>query len=101
MFELEKDPAARGLGISLSGNKDGSRARMSVYVADIDPRGPAGLDGRICVGDEILEVRGRVSGDSEGESLWRKKQMGGFFFRGQEGSESKRETKLRAAEGEQ
>ncbi|XP_036971893.1 multiple PDZ domain protein isoform X2 [Acanthopagrus latus] len=60
MFELEKDPAARGLGISLSGNKDGSRARMSVYVADIDPRGPAGLDGRICVGDEILEINGQI-----------------------------------------
>uniref|UniRef100_A0A671Y632 PDZ domain-containing protein n=1 Tax=Sparus aurata TaxID=8175 RepID=A0A671Y632_SPAAU len=60
MFELEKDPAARGLGISLAGNKDGSRARMSVYVADIHPRGPAGLDGRICVGDEILEINGQI-----------------------------------------
>lgn len=57
MIELERDPAAQGLGISLVGNKDGSRARMSVYVADIDPRGPAGLDGRIWVGDELLEVR--------------------------------------------
>lgn len=79
MFELEKDPAARGLGISLAGNKDGSRARMSIYVADIHPRGPAGLDGRICVGDEILEVRGRVNGDSEGESLWRKNRWEGFL----------------------
>lgn len=79
MFELEKDPAARGLGISLARNKDGSRARMSVYVADIHPRGPAGLDGRICVGDEILEVRGRVNGDSEGESLWRKNRWEGFL----------------------
>ena len=57
MIELEKDPEAQGLGISLSGNKDGSRARMSVHVADIDPQGPAGLDGRIRVGDELLEVR--------------------------------------------
>lgn len=56
MIELEKVPAAHGLGISLSGNKEGSRARMSVYVADVDPRGPAGLDGRIQVGDELLEV---------------------------------------------
>ncbi|KAF0037474.1 hypothetical protein F2P81_010348 [Scophthalmus maximus] len=55
MIELEKDPAAHGLGISLSGNKDGSRARMSVFVADVDPQGPAGLDGRIRVGDELLE----------------------------------------------
>lgn len=60
MIELEKDPAAHGLGISLTGNKDGSRARMSVHVADIDPQGPAGLDGRIRVGDELLEVRRRV-----------------------------------------
>lgn len=57
MIELEKDPAARGLGISLTGNKDGSRARMGVYVAAIDPLGPAGLDGRIQIGDELLEVR--------------------------------------------
>lgn len=62
MIELEKDPAAHGLGIGLTGNKDGSRARMSVYVADIDPQGPAGLDGRIRVGDELLEVRRRENG---------------------------------------
>ncbi|XP_029950360.1 multiple PDZ domain protein [Salarias fasciatus] len=60
MIELEKDPAAHGLGISLTGNKDGSRARMSVYVADVDPRGPAGLDGRIQVGDELLEINGQI-----------------------------------------
>ncbi|XP_029288951.1 multiple PDZ domain protein isoform X2 [Cottoperca gobio] len=60
MIELEKDPAAHGLGISLSGNKDGSRARMSVHVADIDPQGPAGLDGRIRVGDELLEINGQI-----------------------------------------
>uniref|UniRef100_A0A3Q3L277 PDZ domain-containing protein n=1 Tax=Mastacembelus armatus TaxID=205130 RepID=A0A3Q3L277_9TELE len=60
MIELEKDPAAHGLGITLSGNKDGSRARMSVYVADIDPQGPAGLDGRIRVGDELLEINGQI-----------------------------------------
>ncbi|XP_071359492.1 multiple PDZ domain protein isoform X3 [Trachinotus anak] len=60
MIELEKDPAAHGLGISLSGDKDGSRARMSVYVADIDPQGPAGLDGRIQVGDELLEINGQI-----------------------------------------
>ena len=64
MIELVKDPAAHGLGISLMGNKDDSRARMSVYVADIDPQGPAGLDGRICIGDELLEVRRRINGNS-------------------------------------
>nr|XP_020452813.1 multiple PDZ domain protein-like isoform X2 [Monopterus albus] len=60
MIELEKDPAAHGLGISLTGNKNGSRARMSVFVEDIDPQGPAGLDGRIQVGDELLEINGQI-----------------------------------------
>nr|XP_054607553.1 multiple PDZ domain protein isoform X2 [Nothobranchius furzeri] len=60
MIELEKDPAAHGLGISLTGNEEGSRARMSVYVAEIDPHGPAGLDGRIQVGDELLEINGQI-----------------------------------------
>lgn len=69
MIELEKDPAAHGLGISLTGSKDGSRARMSVYVAKIDPQGPADLDGRIRVGDELLEVRRRVNGNSKGQSV--------------------------------
>ncbi|XP_049577813.1 multiple PDZ domain protein isoform X2 [Syngnathus scovelli] len=60
MIELEKHTAEHGLGIRLAGNKDGSRARMSVYVADVDPRGPAGLDGRIRVGDELLEINGQI-----------------------------------------
>lgn len=67
MIELEKDPALPGLGISLTGNKDGSRARMSVYVADIDPQGPAGLDGRIRAGDELLEVQ---YGGEEIDAVW-------------------------------
>lgn len=71
MIELEKDPAAPGLGIILRGNKDGSRARMSVYVADIEPQGPAGVDGRILVGDELLEVRRTVNGDSKGQEVMR------------------------------
>uniref|UniRef100_A0A3B3DLU6 PDZ domain-containing protein n=1 Tax=Oryzias melastigma TaxID=30732 RepID=A0A3B3DLU6_ORYME len=60
MIELDKDPAVPGLGISLAGSKDGSRARLSVCVADIDPQGPAGLDGRIQVGDELLEINGKI-----------------------------------------
>ncbi|KAM4750064.1 multiple PDZ domain protein-like isoform 2-T3 [Anableps anableps] len=60
MIELEKDPAAYGLGIRLAGNKEGSRARMSVYVEGIDSHGPAGLDGRIQVGDELLEINGQI-----------------------------------------
>lgn len=61
MIELEKDPAVPGLGITLAGSKDGSRARLSVCVASVDPQGPTGLDGRIQVGDELLEVRGIIN----------------------------------------
>ncbi|XP_034044568.1 multiple PDZ domain protein [Thalassophryne amazonica] len=60
MIELEKHPDAHSLGIALTGNKDGSRARMSIYVEDIDPHGPAGQDGRIRVGDELLEINGQI-----------------------------------------
>lgn len=53
MIELEKGRS--GLGLSLAGNRD--RSRMSVFVVGIDPNGAAGRDGRIIVGDELLEVR--------------------------------------------
>lgn len=54
MIELEKGKT--GLGLSLAGNRD--RSRMSVFVVGIDPSGAAGKDGRVVVGDELLEVRG-------------------------------------------
>lgn len=53
MIELEKGKT--GLGLSLAGNRD--RSRMSVFVVGIDPNGAAGRDGRMVVGDELLEVR--------------------------------------------
>lgn len=53
MIELEKGKT--GLGLSLAGNRD--RSRMSVFVVGIDPNGAAGRDGRLLVGDELLEVR--------------------------------------------
>lgn len=53
MIELEKGKT--GLGLSLAGNRD--RSRMSVFVVGIDPNGAAGRDGRMLVGDELLEVR--------------------------------------------
>ncbi|XP_047671663.1 multiple PDZ domain protein isoform X5 [Tachysurus fulvidraco] len=56
MIELEK--GRRGLGLSLAGNKD--RSRMSVFVVGIDPNGAAGRDGRIIVGDELLEINGQI-----------------------------------------
>ncbi|XP_041840662.1 multiple PDZ domain protein-like isoform X5 [Melanotaenia boesemani] len=56
MIELEKGKT--GLGLSLAGNRD--RSRMSVFVVGIDPNGAAGRDGRMLVGDELLEINGQV-----------------------------------------
>ncbi|KAF5904626.1 multiple PDZ domain protein isoform X10, partial [Clarias magur] len=56
MIELEK--GRTGLGLSLAGNRD--RSRMSVFVVGIDPNGAAGRDGRIIVGDELLEINGQI-----------------------------------------
>lgn len=52
MVELIKGPA--GLGISLAGNRD--RTKMSVFICGLHPKGSGAKDGRIQVGDEILEV---------------------------------------------
>nr|XP_061816193.1 multiple PDZ domain protein-like [Nerophis lumbriciformis] len=56
MIELEKGKT--GLGLSLAGNRD--RSRMSVFVIGIDSAGAAGRDGRMLVGDELLEINGEV-----------------------------------------
>uniref|UniRef100_F6VQ36 Histone deacetylase 3 n=1 Tax=Xenopus tropicalis TaxID=8364 RepID=F6VQ36_XENTR len=56
IIELEKDK--NGLGLSLAGNKD--RSRMSIFVVAINPDGPAGQDGRIHVGDELLEINNQI-----------------------------------------
>ncbi len=53
IVELEKD--WNGLGLSLAGNRD--RSCMSIFVVGITPGGPASRDGRIKVGDELLEVK--------------------------------------------
>lgn len=63
MIELEKGKT--GLGLSLAGNRD--RSRMSVFVVGIDPGGAAGRDGRMTVGDELLEVRPRPRRHVQGE----------------------------------
>jgi PDZ domain len=52
LVDLNRGTAAMGMG--LAGNKD--RSKMSVFVAGIQPDSPAALDGRIQVGDELLEV---------------------------------------------
>lgn len=47
-----------GLGLSLAGNKD--RHKMSVFICGMHPNGNAARDGRIHIGDELLEVNGIV-----------------------------------------
>ncbi|KFP13798.1 InaD-like, partial [Egretta garzetta] len=56
IIELEKDK--NGLGLSLAGNKD--RSRMSIFVVGINPDGPAGRDGRMHIGDELLEINNQI-----------------------------------------
>ncbi|XP_070564544.1 multiple PDZ domain protein-like [Ptychodera flava] len=56
LIELEKNEY--GLGLSLAGNKD--RNKASVFIVGIRPDGAAAQDGRIKVGDEILEINGTV-----------------------------------------
>ncbi|XP_044054877.1 inaD-like protein isoform X2 [Siniperca chuatsi] len=54
--ELEKE--RQGLGLSLAGNRD--RSRLSIFVVGLHPGGPAAQDGRIRVGDELLEINNQV-----------------------------------------
>ncbi|XP_065411475.1 inaD-like protein isoform X2 [Chrysemys picta bellii] len=56
IIELEKDK--NGLGLSLAGNKD--RSRMSIFIVGINPEGPAGRDGRMHIGDELLEINNQI-----------------------------------------
>uniref|UniRef100_A0A1A7ZDD0 InaD-like n=1 Tax=Nothobranchius furzeri TaxID=105023 RepID=A0A1A7ZDD0_NOTFU len=54
--ELEKE--RQGLGLSLAGNRD--RSRLSIFVVGLHPGGPAARDGRIRVGDELLEINNQM-----------------------------------------
>lgn len=54
--DLEKERS--GLGLSLAGNRD--RSRLSVYVVGLSPGGAAAKDGRIRIGDELLEINNQV-----------------------------------------
>ncbi|XP_068447281.1 inaD-like protein isoform X2 [Clinocottus analis] len=54
--ELEKE--RQGLGLSLAGNRD--RSHLSIFVVGLHPGGPAARDGRIQVGDELLEINNQV-----------------------------------------
>ncbi|XP_044541408.1 multiple PDZ domain protein [Gracilinanus agilis] len=58
LFMIELEKGRTGLGLSLAGNKD--RSRMSVFIVGIDPSGAAGKDGRLQIGDELLEINGQI-----------------------------------------
>ena len=47
-------PCLPPLGLSLAGNRD--LGTMSVFVVGLQPMGLAAADGRIRIGDELLEV---------------------------------------------
>ena len=53
MVEFERGD--NGLGVSLAGNRD--LGTMSVFVVGIQPESPTANDGRMRVGDQLLEVR--------------------------------------------
>uniref|UniRef100_H2YMG8 Multiple PDZ domain crumbs cell polarity complex component n=1 Tax=Ciona savignyi TaxID=51511 RepID=H2YMG8_CIOSA len=52
VIDLVKGPA--GVGLSLAGNKD--RSQQKIFVVGVNPNGAAGIDGRLKVGDQLLEV---------------------------------------------
>uniref|UniRef100_H2XN51 PDZ domain-containing protein n=1 Tax=Ciona intestinalis TaxID=7719 RepID=H2XN51_CIOIN len=52
VVEMVKGPA--GVGLSLAGNKD--RSQQQIFVVGVNPNGAAGKDGRVKVGDQLLEI---------------------------------------------
>ncbi|CAK8685544.1 unnamed protein product [Clavelina lepadiformis] len=54
VIELHKGP--EGVGLSLAGNKD--KSQQQIFVVGINPNGAAGVDGRIKIGDQLLEING-------------------------------------------
>ncbi|XP_028832481.1 multiple PDZ domain protein isoform X2 [Denticeps clupeoides] len=58
LIELVK--GGSDLGLCLAGNSEDSRSHINVYVATIQPGGAAAADGRIQVGDELLEINGQI-----------------------------------------
>ncbi|XP_042870692.1 multiple PDZ domain protein-like isoform X4 [Penaeus japonicus] len=60
--QLSKFEEGGGLGISLEGTVDvegGREVRPHHYIRSILPDGPVGKNGRLCSGDELLEVNGQ------------------------------------------
>lgn len=64
---LDVEKSKSSLGLSLAGNKDTNI--MSVFVVGINPTSPAAEDGRIMVGDELIEINGiKVYGHNHREA---------------------------------
>ncbi|XP_068249947.1 patj homolog isoform X2 [Palaemon carinicauda] len=60
--QLSKFEEGGGLGISLEGTVDvegGREVRPHHYIRSILPDGPVGKNGKLCSGDELLEVNGQ------------------------------------------
>ena len=51
---IEFERGSNGLGISLAGNRD--LGTMSVFIVGISPDSPTAKDGRLRIGDQLLEV---------------------------------------------
>ncbi|KAK1792626.1 hypothetical protein P4O66_012561 [Electrophorus voltai] len=56
MVELDCSTHSSGLGVCVTGSRDPIHGRMSVYVSDVWQDGAVAADGRIRVGDELLET---------------------------------------------
>lgn len=54
MVDLDRMTSTAGLGLCLSGNRNPNV--MSVFVVSIPPDGVAAGDGRVRIGDELVEV---------------------------------------------
>jgi multiple PDZ domain protein len=69
MVEFQRIKGHHGLGMSLAGNRDLST--MSVFVVGIIPDSPSARDGRLRVGDQLLEVSITYPSNLSGVTFYR------------------------------
>uniref|UniRef100_A0A672MSB0 PDZ domain-containing protein n=1 Tax=Sinocyclocheilus grahami TaxID=75366 RepID=A0A672MSB0_SINGR len=82
MFDLDCGSHSSGLGLCLSGNRDGARGRMSVVCdSALFPQGAAVEDGRLRHGDQLLTVNGQsLKGVTHSEAVELLRQTSGASF---------------------